>query len=191
MQKKWPIRGFEEICSVLGDDSDNSFKCLNHGDAWVNNYMFKYDEYGNPIDVLFLDFQVTFWNSPIVDLLYFFITSTNNELRANDFDKLIKFYHQNLSENLIRLGYTKTIPTLKQLHIDILQKGFYSSFCMVGTLGIVLANPGGDASLDLAESIKNEEVSVKIKREIYNNERYLSTLEILLPLFDLRGMLDI
>lgn len=151
--------------------------------------MFKYDENDNPIDILFLDFQVTFWNTPIIDLLYFFISSVNNELRANEFDNLIKFYHENLSDNLKRLDYKKPIPSLRQLHVDILQKGFYGSFCITGILGIVLADPSGDASI--ASFMNNDEVGIKFKQDIYNCPRYIRALEVLLPLLDLRGLLDI
>ncbi len=41
----------------------SGFCVLNHGDCWVNNFMFKVDESGNSTNVKMIDFQLSYWVS--------------------------------------------------------------------------------------------------------------------------------
>lgn len=41
---------FEKACAAHAYSTDN-FTILTHGDLWVNNLLFKYNENGQPIDV--------------------------------------------------------------------------------------------------------------------------------------------
>lgn len=107
------------------DVIEGDFNCLLHGDLWVNNTMFKYDESGHPTDVIMVDFQYCIYGSPMLDLLYFMCTSLADDLRANQQDELIQFYHQNLEEFLVRLKYKGNIPTLYDLQQQCLKKYFY------------------------------------------------------------------
>jgi aminoglycoside phosphotransferase (APT) family kinase protein len=135
--KSWP--GYEKYSEVLDkwdyskavmsfikvvEPMRNGFRVLNHGDMWVNNFMFKYDE-GNLTDVQFIDYQLSFWGSPANDLLYFFISSIRDEDKLQNFDNLMDFYHRELVSSLKKLDYQKSIPTLAELHIDLLEKGSF------------------------------------------------------------------
>lgn len=39
-----------DVCKL----SENEFNVINHGDCWVNNMMFKYNDDGKPIDHIFV-----------------------------------------------------------------------------------------------------------------------------------------
>lgn len=81
--KSWP--GYEELYGETLDrwNDQNTLTCfidvaipmksgftvLNHGDLWVNNFMFEYDGDMNPTECIFIDFQGSFWGSPAGDLL--------------------------------------------------------------------------------------------------------------------------
>jgi aminoglycoside phosphotransferase (APT) family kinase protein len=101
------------------------FQVLNHGDMWLNNMMFKSDEENNPLDVSMIDFQMGFWGGPASDILYFLISSVADDIKVDHFDNLIEFYHEQLSAALRKLNYDQHIPTLTEIHIDLLDKGIH------------------------------------------------------------------
>ena len=90
--------------------------------------MLKFDENEKSIEnVIFIDFQISCWTSPTVDLHYFFNNSLQESLRPNRFDHLIEFYHENLAENLKRLEYKKQIPTLDEFKQQYKEKAFFGN----------------------------------------------------------------
>lgn len=96
---------------------------LNHGDSWLNNILLKSDENENAIDMKFIDFQMSFWGSPSSDLNYFFLTSIRDDTKIVHFDDFIVHYHNELRSALKQLNYEKHIPTLSELHVDLIEKG--------------------------------------------------------------------
>jgi hypothetical protein len=121
---KWDCSKVPLSLAKVAEPMRNGFRVLNHADLWVNNFMFKYDE-GNLSDVLFIDYQMPFWGSPAKDLLYLLITSVRDEDKLQNFDNLMEFYHRELVSSLKKLDYQKPIPTLAELHVDLLEKGSY------------------------------------------------------------------
>ena len=67
---------------------DNAFNVLNHGDLRGNNMLFRYSDV--PEDLRFLDFQVTRFSSPVIDLQSFFSTSLSEEVREYHLDRLME-----------------------------------------------------------------------------------------------------
>lgn len=103
----------ERGCQMFDPDPDH-FMSLNHGDLWQNNVMIKPKvgaHVANYENVVFIDFQDSYWASPANDLHYFFNSSLRESLRPNAFDDLISFYHKHLEEVLQRLNFQKHIPT--------------------------------------------------------------------------------
>lgn len=104
------------------------FHVMNHGDIWINNMMFKTDHDNNLLDVSMIDYQAPFWASPTNDLMYFLLSSVADDIKVEHFDDLIDFYHQQLTLALKAVKYDQHIPTLAEIHIDILDKGSFSEF---------------------------------------------------------------
>lgn len=50
----------------------------------------------------FLDWQLSRFGSPVLDLSYYFITSTTKEFRSQHYDHLIEIYYKSLNE-IVRL----------------------------------------------------------------------------------------
>ena len=82
--------------------------------------MFRLDENGNTLDVKLIDFQISYWGSPAGDL--FLISSVKDDIKVKYFDEFIEFYHEKLVESLKKLNYDQHIPTLTELHIELLEK---------------------------------------------------------------------
>lgn len=122
---KWSISNMFTLFTDIAEPMRNGFSCLNHGDDFVNNLMFKFDEKKNAQEIIFIDFQAALWASPGPDLLYFFISSLADDIKVDNFDNFIEFYHEELTSALKTLKYEQHIPTLAELHIDIMDKGSF------------------------------------------------------------------
>jgi aminoglycoside phosphotransferase (APT) family kinase protein len=70
--------------------NDSAFNVLNHGDAWVNNMLFRYSNTGQPESVLFVDYQLCHYTSPALDLQNFIHTSPKDEVRLRHMDTLLQ-----------------------------------------------------------------------------------------------------
>jgi len=112
------------------------FTVLNHGDDWINNMMFKLDEDGNTVDFRLLDFQMSFWGSPVADLFYFLMSSVKDDIKVLHFDEIIEHYHEMLVESLEKLKYDKHVPTLEELKEEMMEKRELGKKLLENKLGL-------------------------------------------------------
>lgn len=129
------------------------------------------------------------WGSPAIDLHYFIVSSTERKLKTNEFDTIIQYYHDNLVKTLKSLGYKKRIPTLLDLQIDLLQKGYLGVMSSFSVLPIVLLKDCEDA--DINNMLDEGDAGKNFKDKLYNNPAYLSVLEMLYEYYDKKGILEI
>uniref|UniRef100_A0A9I3FH68 CHK kinase-like domain-containing protein n=1 Tax=Anopheles epiroticus TaxID=199890 RepID=A0A9I3FH68_9DIPT len=80
------------------------YTVLGHGDCWVNNFMFHYKN-GAPDGVILLDWQITRYVSPVLDLSYFLFCGTDEEFRRRHFDEMMSIYYNSLEALLEKLGH--------------------------------------------------------------------------------------
>lgn len=177
----------DKLFTVVKRD-EHRFNVLCHGDMWANNIMFKYDEAGKPTDCLLVDFQMCYYNSPVMDLLYFIFTSPKQSIKLSHIDHFLQFYHTHLVRNLKSLGYKKPLPTLLQLQVDFLEKGYFGFNSAFGTFAIVVADGGDDA--DMENFMKDDEVGRNFKRRIFSNPIFVSAMEEVVPYFARKGYFE-
>jgi hypothetical protein len=183
------------------------FVIMNHGDLWLNNMMFKADADNKSIDCKLIDFQMPFWASPAADLQYFLISSVENDIKVEHFDDFIEFYHTELSSGLKKLGYDQYIPTLVELHVDLLEKRYFGMFdasvficsnlksnlipaCMVLMIILFIVKYDSPEDIDMDVFMAKGENPDLIDR-IYGNECYKTALKLWLPFFDKRKFIDV
>lgn len=116
---RWDLSKYDSIFTDVAVPMRCGFVSMCHGDAWINNMMFKSD----PLDVIMYDYQGNSWATPANDILYFIMTSVCDEEKVAYFDDFIEHYHLELSKALKELKYDQHIPTLSELFIDIMEKG--------------------------------------------------------------------
>ncbi|XP_031841904.1 uncharacterized protein LOC116431094 [Nomia melanderi] len=75
-----------------------------HNDFWVNNMMFRHDEHGELIDMKIVDFQLCLYDYGAKDLIFFLISSANNDILKNELDDMIDYYYT---------CFVKSLATLK------------------------------------------------------------------------------
>ncbi|KAJ3646084.1 hypothetical protein Zmor_023694 [Zophobas morio] len=91
---------FGELTSAIDD-----LKVINHGDAWVNNFLYKFEneEKTTVSKVAILDWQVSKFTSPLTDLSYFLFAGISKEDIA-DIDTILRDYYRYFCEYLRRLN---------------------------------------------------------------------------------------
>jgi len=87
----------------LRDDGVFGLRTICHGDTWFNNMMFKYED-TRAHEVMFIDFQLVGYLSPVMDLTYLLSASTTGQVRREHLDHLLTLYHTTFTLTLDRLG---------------------------------------------------------------------------------------
>lgn len=116
---RWDLTKLTQSWMLASEPMKNGFVLLTHGDVWVNNLLL------SPDDVLFIDFQMCFYGSPASDLLYFLVTSVCDDIKVSRFDHLVQVYHSELCNALKNLKYEKHVPSLAEVHQDMLEKSSF------------------------------------------------------------------
>lgn len=185
------IKNKEKFITKIIESASSEFdtlKVLNHGDLWVNNMMFKYnDETKKPTDVIFVDYQLSYYSSPGLDLNYFLNTSPTCEARENCREEIILTYYKSLTKALKEFGYKK-IPTIGDIVKEIERKEFFGLFACLAILPLVLmekqAENGG------LEALADEENSRKMRDIMFNGKTYQKAMKFILKRFNRIGVLN-
>ena len=156
---------------------DSSFNTILHGDCWLNNMMFKYEN-GKPVSVKLLDFQVSNYNSIGLDLNYFLFTSAKEYVKLNHLDDVFKTYHDTF------LSITGEIEgfTVERVRKEFVERlGFGLGVALTFRPGVTSDVPFDfEANIDGKVSEKND--------QMYRNEQYISEASKLLPIFKKHGV---
>ncbi|KAJ9582751.1 hypothetical protein L9F63_022896 [Diploptera punctata] len=156
----------------------NEFSVLAHGDIWLNNMMFRYSPDNCLVDMRFVDYQLSLWTSPAVDLLYFLNSSPAMDL-LTDQTMFIEEYHRVLGETLSALGYQHLHISLDHLNQLLESRGHFATLVVFSIRNVVMGHDEG--AFDVEEVAKKDQVSFKFSRN------YLESLQIQIPLLDKSG----
>lgn len=86
-------------------ETRTKYSVLSHGDCWIPNFLFKYNKDGSqPIAAKMIDFQLARFASPALDISFFIYSCTEQELRENHYDDLLKAYHKSAAELIRSFG---------------------------------------------------------------------------------------
>jgi len=149
-----------------------------HGDAFINNFLFHYplEETGETPDKLCLiDFQMSRYGSPALDLSFFLLRYYSEEAGHNYRD-LLRVYHDALREFVMELGSNADELFPFSALEEEMQK--YSAFgmamaliCIPGTMSEANGSVSGDDSTDASDIIRDvcasfENLSEKCERKV-------------------------
>ncbi|GBP46464.1 hypothetical protein EVAR_28043_1 [Eumeta japonica] len=114
--------------------SSGKIKVIVHGDFWLNNMFFKYQD-GVPLKALPIDFQIIRYQSPVNDLLYFTGGSSDASLRRNHFWKLFDVYYDSFKEFINLCGYdVENICSYDDMKKELYNQALYGIISGVFTL---------------------------------------------------------
>ncbi|ODM94100.1 hypothetical protein Ocin01_12583 [Orchesella cincta] len=70
-----------------------------HGDCWLSNLLFRYNDRGKPAAVTLVDYQLAREACPTLDLVLFLYTSIRASIRIPDLDEILRVYHDAFVRN--------------------------------------------------------------------------------------------
>ncbi|XP_016980364.1 uncharacterized protein LOC108045513 [Drosophila rhopaloa] len=179
----------DDMFQAIAPEIEGEFRVLNHGDAWCNNFMYKYDDAGKLTETYFVDLQMSRFSSPAQDLLYFILSSTHVDIKIAQFDYLIKYYHEKLTESLKLLKYPKPLPSLRSLHQSIFTHGDWILPIVSILLPVVLVDPSDDANMD--SLMDSESAGEKFRNNMFKNPRIIRHQKEILPWAHRRGAFEV
>ncbi|XP_062541749.1 uncharacterized protein LOC134209748 [Armigeres subalbatus] len=186
--KRMSPRYKTRIQSCLNQKFANGYKVVNHGDLWMNNILFQYDTNGNSKDAMFVDYQLSCYTSPGIDLNYSLVNCPNFEVRENRRDDLVNVYHTTLKSSLEAADY-ENIPTLDDVKLEIKRMGFFGFIAAVSILPIVMMDTSTEVDISF-DALVDEQKAEKLRLLQYNGGRYRKSITVLLERFDREGLLD-
>lgn len=160
--KKYEGAFMEALAEHMVNPPEKDISVIIHGDCWVNNFLFKYEQQNGrkkPIGLKFVDFQCSVYAPLTYDLNYFFYSSTTSELRRAHLDDLLRIYHRSFQSALATLGVSFpkfTFEYLKKEFVAAMPYGFMVA-CFI--LPVIM-----NSSLDIAEvtTIGGDEIEGKM-----------------------------
>ncbi|XP_045586381.2 uncharacterized kinase-like protein D1044.1 [Procambarus clarkii] len=103
---------------------NSKFDVFCHGDCWMNNVLFRYNEDGDPVEVMLLDLQFNRVASPATDLNYFLCIGLHgNDRKANWRDFLSSYY--DIFRSVMEAGGRDMPFSLEELHQEYRDKMEY------------------------------------------------------------------
>lgn len=133
----------------------NSIIVMRHADMRANNILHKYNDEGISTQAKLIDFQDSREGSPVLDLIYYFVTSVSEEVFEANENKLLTNYLDKLNAHLRSMG-SSCIYKSEDLDRDFDNyKNFYLTI-----LGLILpkfmgaGSPGEMTDLYVSRTIK-------------------------------------
>lgn len=170
--KKFQDNMVDIINTAVKSDLDDPYSVIGHGDCWINNFLFKYDEITKlPSELCILDWQLARVGSPALDLGYFIFTGTSKELRDKHYKSLIQQYYDSFSSYLRELGSDPD----KLFPFDVLQEHLkkYSVYGLyMAMLVLIIIISDTEEIPDVHNVASNENVIDKFNFEPKNLENY-------------------
>ncbi|MCL4122300.1 UNVERIFIED_CONTAM: hypothetical protein GTU68_009832 [Idotea baltica] len=118
----------EKFAAMWDDQSRHALLCLTHGDFWCNNLLFLSSDQGLLTNLSIIDWQITQWNSPVMDLHYLLATSTTSALRADHLSSLLLHYHSTFTAVTTALKAPAPHWSLEEFRVE------FDSLSLVGLL---------------------------------------------------------
>ncbi|KOC66570.1 hypothetical protein WH47_08963 [Habropoda laboriosa] len=159
--EKWPEFGesYGQKLKILAENvfekgveavkrNDNEFNVINHGDFWVNNMLFRYDENNKPVEHIFVDFQLALYTSPAIDLHYFLNTSPSEKVRDDCIDSLLDEYLKTLTATMKQLGCKTQPPTKDALLKSMEERAIYGLISMMTVLPVIVVDKSEVKDID-------------------------------------------
>ncbi|XP_053693605.1 uncharacterized protein LOC128741668 [Sabethes cyaneus] len=191
---------FKKIREIYQLKESTLYNVLIHGDFHFKNMMYKIVD-GTTQDILLIDYQISQWGSPAIDIIYSLYMLCSTETRENHRDEIIKFYYDEFAASLNKFGHLGKIPSLLDLHVEILKCGHLESFLTSAFLPFMIItfeemmeehakNYSPEEGFELFD-VNDTEKMQEMALGGYRRHRYAEVMQKCLPVFLNKGFLDV
>lgn len=190
------IEKFSNIARIKAISSaeriENGLNVINHGDLWSNNIMYRHDIDGDATDVRLVDFQCCYWGSPLLDVINVLVTSSHKTLRLNDWNKLIEYYHGELTSVLTCLDYqrSRSLPSLDDLLVERRRCGYYSLPMAFLSLALRNMDECDDDGNSVGKFMADSDEDRIFREKIIGNPSIRENFEFLLDYYEQGGFFE-
>lgn len=98
-------------------------------------------------------------------------------------------YYTELVDNLSKLKFNGKIPSLRELHIELLERGFLAIVFAFFNMALTNMKPTNDLNLESLTDQSN--ASIDKRAAMFISPIYLKNLEVLFLFLEKRGAFDI
>lgn len=113
-----------------------------------------------------VDWQLTRYCPPVIDLIYYIFTATDKELRDNEFENLLNLYHTTLSDHVRKLGSDpEKLYNYTTFRAQLKQFGKFAILLTPLVIQVLLADSNEVADLDNLTSELSSDKDVKLVKE--------------------------
>lgn len=176
---------FSQMCIGSYKYEPDEFCVLNHGDCWVNNMMFIESPEGRAFDVRLVDYQMTTYTSPAIDLLYFLCICPEIDAKLDSDDSYLECYLASLKARMEALKCKTRPPSMVELKAAIHKRRVYAVLAGVALYPRMIANPADVEDMEVLRELNGE-----THMDVFKNPDAERALKKMLPIMDARGWLD-
>ncbi|CAD1476380.1 unnamed protein product, partial [Heterotrigona itama] len=173
-------------CTHIYDHDADEFCVLNHGDCWINNIMFRENQNGQPVELLLVDYQMSVYTSPAVDLLYFLNICPEFDIKYTEDDYFLKIYLNTLEETMKDTACKRKPPTMMQLKEAMHKRRLYAVFSGVILYLRMMANKEDTEDFVLLY----DKLSGETRMNVFKNPDAVKLAHKMIPIMDERGYFD-
>lgn len=123
-----------------------------------------------------------------VDVVNLFYTSSAHNVQEQEWDKLVQHYHNELVNNLKKLNYNLYVPTITDIHTEILQHSMHS--VGMSMLAHALQQLDDTTNADISSLFLDTEVAIDFRKKLSQLPKYNEIMKYLLNYYDRKGYLD-
>lgn len=125
-----------------------------------------------------LDFQLTKWGSPCIDIFYLLHMVASSDTRDEHRDEIIAHYYAEFVKTLKTIGFMSKPPSLLELNIELLKNGFMEIVIATCLLPFFFVDRH---TQDMDVAFDNGIEGVNLRKEMYKNPKLK---EILVKFFN-------
>ncbi|XP_042227323.1 uncharacterized protein LOC121869809 [Homarus americanus] len=157
LAEQWMAKNKTDTAGVIERHliRDPKFDVICHGDCWNNNVLFRYNEDGDPVEVMLVDLQLNGVASLANDLNYFLHSSLHGNDRKINLQNLLTSYYYTFTK-VLEAGGEATPFTLQELHQEYMNKLEYG--VLFSTMQTTVLFSEGSDILDIDAMKNNDDI---------------------------------